>query len=71
MGGGFALLVFVGTFEGGSTYGTFSAQFRLLVDTVEKIEMTTKTPYHLNDRIPAWVPQNCEPLSVSPEGTRN
>jgi hypothetical protein len=59
-GAGRALLVFVGKFESGGSYGYFSDPFRLVVDKIETIEAITKTPIHPDGPKPAWIPQNCE-----------
>jgi hypothetical protein len=50
-----ALVVFVGRFEGSSDYGT-GQRFHFAVDEIEKVEKTAK-PRHLV--APDWVPKDC------------
>jgi len=63
-GAGLALVVFVGTLNGGNSYGTFGDRFQLTVDEIEKVERTSRSARRQDD--PAWVPKNCEKSNASP-----
>lgn len=57
-GSGVALVVFVGRFDGGKSYGTFGDRFQLTVDGIEEVAQTSRSARRQDD--PAWVPKNCE-----------
>jgi hypothetical protein len=64
-GMGFVLATFAGRLESGRVYGPFGERFRLIVDKIEKVEQTTKSPA---GESPTWVPKNCK-LSSHVVGT--
>jgi hypothetical protein len=58
-GQGTALVVFIGRFDSGGSYGTFGDRFQLTVNEIEKVEKTSKSSRRQDD--PSWVPKNCDP----------
>jgi hypothetical protein len=55
---GVALVVFVGKFESGGTYGRFGDRFQLTLEKVERIEARANPPSR--EQGPAWIPR-CPP----------
>jgi hypothetical protein len=53
-GTGVALVMFVGTFQAGESYGTFGERFRLRVNRIERVERVSRSSSRQDN--PSWVP---------------